>query len=107
MTTDQLIRKAEQTASAQLLHERACKTIPGRTVIVSADIDGRGRVEIVAMPGVVNGEGGTADILAAALRRLGGYTVTKRPMPQEIESLDSDAQALFFRVEAGLGLADR
>lgn len=81
MTADQLIRQAEQAANAQLVHDLACKTIPGRTVIVTAATDGNGRVEIIAMPGVVNGQGGTADILASALRRLGGYTVTKRPPP--------------------------
>ncbi len=74
-----MIRHAEQSAMAQQLHQTACKTIPGRTAIVVAETDGFGKVEIVTIPGVVNGEGGTADVLAAGLRQLGGYEVAKTP----------------------------
>jgi hypothetical protein len=105
-TANQMMRVAEQTAVAQQLHETACKTIPGRTVIVAAEVDGSGDVKIVSIPGLVRGEGGTADILAAALRDVGGYRVVKLPIvPVELQGLDTDAQAMYFRVLARLGLA--
>jgi hypothetical protein len=78
-TANQMMRTAEQKAKAQQLHEVACRDIPGRTVVVVSEIDGSGKIEIIAIPGVVNGPGGTADVLSAALRELGGYEVTKIP----------------------------
>lgn len=97
-----MMRAAEQKARALQLHETACKTIPGRTVIVASDADGFGKINVVTIPGIVLGDGGTADILAAALRELGGYQVTK--VPVEIQGLDAGAQAMYFRVVTKLGL---
>ena len=68
-------------------------------------MDGSGDVKIVSVPGIVRDQGGTADILAAALRDMGGYQVEKLPsLPVEIRELDADAQAMYFRVTARLGL---
>jgi hypothetical protein len=104
-TANQMMRVAEQKAMAQQLHETACKTIPGRTVIIASEVDGTGEVKIVSIPGIVGGQGGTADILAAALRDMGGYHIAKRSIvPVEVQGLDADAQAMYFRVKARLGL---
>jgi hypothetical protein len=92
-TATKLMNDAQAIAMAQRLYDTACTTIPARTVIVVADTDGFGKVRILAMPGVINGEGGTAEILAIALQQIGGAS-----------ALDTDARAMYERVAKKLGL---
>ena len=65
-TPSQMMTRAQQVVHAEDLHIQACKG-PGRNVIVSADVEGFGNVEIVSIPGKRRGRGGTAHVLAEAL----------------------------------------
>jgi hypothetical protein len=83
-TATQMMRRAQQQAMAESLHDDACK-IPGRAVVVVADDDGFGTVEIVSVPGVVQGECGTVEILESAIAHL---------RPRQIEEKANDSKRL-------------
>jgi hypothetical protein len=68
-TATQMVNTAQIKVEGERLIQQA-RALPCSSAIVLATIDGCGRVMIEDIPGVIHGEGGTKDILIAAVREL-------------------------------------